>query len=375
MNKNPTNLGEEKLSNSRLIVEFLFFIFLLCLGNPVNIAEGKFICGIIAWVVIAARYSLKDIFSLIKPWEHSIMWSCYLLLIITGFQHYFDLKPNILRPAQYSMYSYCYGVVKSYDDDGRVDVSVAHVIEKGPYNIKGTSDYDGSDQVPKEIEGEELDDVTRFDFFFWEYYSSYNIFYDILETLIRCTIPDFFLICFILIIFTIFSEKSRCFVVDFSKYLCAHKSRNLWVLTKWVLRRIFFKILFPLCILFFSIRFFSCWIILILPVFFVTILKIRNLRRLKSLRDKGYYINNIFGESYEYCEPLQNGFVTVSIPTEFTLSGNKMLVVPSKDQWMKICSWRDSLALYRHRRDEIFCKIIKFWGKRKIKYPDDWPIN
>lgn len=383
MHPNSTSNLENKISKPRLIAEFLFFIFLLCMGNPVNyFSESKIMSVIFAWIIIFARYSLSDLFKAIKPWRYSIIWAYYLLLILTGCLTYFNIKPNILRPANYSVYDYCYGVETIPGEPGRTpdEIHIGHLIEKGPYNIKETKDYDGSDEVPDEVKGMKLDDVMRRDFFFLNSYDSSNIFYFPLETLIRCNIPDFILLCFMIAIFIKTSEESRFFVVNFSRNLVKYTSRNLLVLTKWMLRRIFLNLL-KLFILAFVFRIFveifSYWNIIIMPVIFVSVIIlrfiIRNIRRSKSFRKKGYHIESIFTGGYRYCEPSKTGFQSKFIPTEYTLSGNKKLVIPSKNEWVFECSRNSSNSWAAHRRDEIFSNIINFWGRRKIEYPDDWP--
>lgn len=221
--------------------ELLLFTILACLANPFAfIGPYRFpqiLLCLGAWFVLSKRYSIFELCKQLgRPPARLLRWIYFGVLILTGSQIAFDLKPNLLRPARYSVYHYAYGIETDYDDEGREVAYASHVITKGPYRLNGGRGYDGYDEVPEEVDGAELEGGSREDFFFWEASGTDKAkagaslpvrgAFHILNELVSYTLPDFILLC-VLLAALMFHPKGRPSLIFLAKALREHRVNPL----------------------------------------------------------------------------------------------------------------------------------------------------
>lgn len=230
MNSSQTIRQEEQtpsmINTITWVVELPLFIFLACLANPFAfIGVGpfrlpQFLFCIGAWLLLSKRYSIPELLKhLCRPPARILRWIYFVTLIITGWPIMMESESSILRPVRYSVHYYGYGLNEDYDDEGGATAYASHVICKGPYRLNGPQSYDGSKEVPDEINGAPLEgEMKREDFFFWEASGTEKAkdnvslpirgIYHLLNELASYTLPDFVLMCFLLTALS-FHHKTR----------------------------------------------------------------------------------------------------------------------------------------------------------------------
>lgn len=192
------------------IVELPLFIFLACLANPFAVIGPYRVPQILfclsAWFVLSKRYSILELSKQLGlPPARILRWTYFGTLVITGWPLMMESESSLIRPVRYSVHHYGYGLNEDYDDEGRATAYASHVISKGPYRLNGSRTYDGSDEVPDEIGGKQIEgEMEREYFFFWEASGTEKAkdnfslpvrgLYHLLNELASYTLPDFILL-------------------------------------------------------------------------------------------------------------------------------------------------------------------------------------
>ena len=108
--------------------------------------------------------------------------------------------------------------------------------------------------------------------------------------------------------------------------------------------------------------------LLLLPVAAIAVgFPIYVLRRTFDLSKKGYFVTNSPKHPVVYEERIGKEIAVVPIPTVMIDEGTYDVIVPSRAEWEKSApDWA------KHRRDEIFRRVIEAHPKECVQLPADW---
>lgn len=112
------------------------------------------------------------------------------------------------------------------------------------------------------------------------------------------------------------------------------------------------------------------WLLVILVIVMCSSLLIPQIRRSRSLKQRGYFL--IWGRegASSYEEITYSSTRVVPLPSRWTESGRSELFIPTEAEWaLAAPEWAS------RRRDEIFRRVVSIWNGADIHYPQDWPAE